>query len=80
MKFVEDKIDNCPSVPVTPTKKVIQMASEDDQVIRGLITACQEQEALYEKLYLEYGLVVYKEDYDKDGVKKVSCKAIHLAF
>ena len=45
----------------------------------SLIIACQEQEALYEKLYLEYSLVVYKEDYDRDGVKKVSCKAFRQA-
>jgi len=70
MFLVDDKNDNSQSVPVTPTKKRIQSASEDDKHMESLITACQEQEALYEKLYLEYGLVVYKEDYDRDGVKK----------
>ena len=77
--LVDDKNDNCSSVPVTPTKPTIATASEDDKKMTGLITACQEQEALYEKLYLEFGLVVYKEDYDKDGVKKASCKAIRVA-
>jgi len=62
MFLVDDKNDNSQSVPVTPTKKRIQSASEDDKHMESLITACQEQEALYEKLLLEYGLVVYKED------------------
>jgi predicted GNAT family N-acyltransferase len=79
MFLVDDKNDNSQSVPVTPTKKRIQSASEDDKHMESLITACQEQEALYEKLYLEYGLVVYKEDYDRDGVKRVSCKALRQA-
>ena len=79
MFLVDDKNDNSQSVPVTPTKKPIQRASEDDKHMESLITACQEQEALYEKLYLEYGLVVYKEDYDRDGVKRVSCKALRQA-
>ena len=37
----------------------------------GLVTSCNEQITLYEKVFIEYGMVHFKEDFSKKGAKMV---------
>ena len=59
------------SVPVTPFKAPKE-PSATDIVLAGLIKSCNDQIAIYEGLYIEYGIVLYKEDYSPKGTKLVS--------
>jgi hypothetical protein len=58
------------TVKDTPKKKVIE-TTPADIVLAGLVESCEEEEVKYQKLYLEYGLVVCKEDIDRNGQKLV---------
>ena len=59
-----------PTVKDTPVKKANE-TTPADIALAGLVESCNEEEAKYQKLYLEYGLVLSKEDIDRNGQKQV---------
>ena len=70
MFSVKDTGKDEPTVKDTPVKKANE-TTPADIALAGLVESCNEEEAKYQKLYLEYGLVVCKEDVDKNGQKLV---------
>ena len=70
MFSVKDTCMDESTVTETPKKKVIETTAADN-VLAGLVESCDEEEAKYQKLYLEYGLVVSKDDIDRNGQKQV---------
>ena len=70
MFSVKDTGKDEPTVKDTPVKKANE-TTPADIALAGLVESCNEEEAKYQKLYLEYGLVVCKEDIDKNGQKLV---------
>ena len=55
----------------TPLKKKVIDTTPADNVMADLVQSCEDEEAKYQKLYLDYGLAVCKEDIDRNGQKLV---------